>query len=125
MSLRNVEWKKSEANPHGKCLNLRVDVSGYQAAWDDVPLQMRNIIEAVCRSARVHPPTPNEEWDEQSLKGQTITIETISGISKAGRPFVRISKYRPSTAPLPKELAKPAPRAKPEKVDLAPDDIPF
>lgn len=130
VSMRNVEWKKSDANPEGLCLNLRVDVTGYQAAWDDIPAQMRNIIEAVCRSCRVHLPAPDEDWDCQTLKGQTVTIETISGISKGGRPYVRISKYRPSNPPLPKELAKPAavkPKAKAKEPvpTLTPDDIPF
>lgn len=127
VSWRNVEWKKSPANPEGLCLNLRVDVAGYQAAWDDIPAQMRNIIEAVCRSARVHLPKPSEEWDCGELKGQTVTVETISGVSRAGKPFVRISKYRPSTPPLPKTPAaeKPAKAQKPQAADLAPDDIPF
>jgi hypothetical protein len=126
-SFREVEWKKSAANPQGQCLNLRIDVAGYQAAWDDIPVQMRNIIEAVCRSARVHPPSPTEDWDCEQLKGQTVTVETVNGVSKAGKPFVRVAKYRPSTPPLPKEsAAKPQPRkAKQAVPDLAPDDIPF
>lgn len=127
-SIRDVEWKRSTANENGTCLNLRVDVTGYQAAWDDIPVQMRNIVEAVCRSSRVHLPSPQDPLEAlpKALKGQTVTIETISGVSKGGRPYVRISKYRPSTDPLPKDLPKATPKPKREAVAVAPeDDIPF
>jgi hypothetical protein len=127
VGIRNVEWKKSAANATGACLNLRIDVAGYQAAWDDIPCQMRSIVEAVCRSARVHVPSPTEDWDHEQLKGQAVTVETVSGVNKSGKPFVRIAKYRPSAAPLPKELTQkpPAKRAKATVPDSNPDDIPF
>lgn len=128
VSIRDVEWKKSPANTDGTCLNLRIDVAGHQAAWDDIPVQMRNIVEAVCRSARVQLPSPDDPVDSlcKALKGQTVSIETISGVSKGGRPYVRISKYRPSSDPLPKDLPKSSRPPKREPVTSGPaDDIPF
>lgn len=123
-----VDWKKSPANPEGMCLNICVEVAGHQAVWADVPVQFRGLIEAVCRSARVHPPAKGEDWDEGGLKGQTVSIETVQYINKKGEQRVRIEKWHPSTAPLPKAIAA-APAAEKTTTKAQPigveDDIPF
>lgn len=124
---KEVEWKKCDANPSGLCLTLCVEVAGHQAVWADIPVQYRGLIEAVCRSARVHPPAKGEDWNESVLKGEMVSIETVQGIAKSGRQYVRIDKWHPNPAPLPKEVdAKPAPKRQPKPATMGvEDDIPF
>lgn len=126
-----VEWKKSPANPAGMCLTLCVDVAGHQAVWADCPVQFRGLIESVCRAASVHPPAKGEDFDESVLKGCMVAIETVQGIGKSGRQYVRIDKWHPGPGALPKAItAKPAAKSpkgeKPNAVNTeAFDDIPF
>jgi len=126
-----VEWKKTPTNPAGMCLTLCVEVAGHQAVWADCPVQFRGLIESVCRAASVQPPAKGEDWDESVLKGHMVSIETVQGIGKSGRQYVRIDKWHPGPGPLPKEVAaKPAAKSpKGEKPNVATteayDDIPF
>lgn len=126
-----VEWKKSPANPEGLCLSLCVEVAGHQAVWADCPVQFRGLIESVCRAASIHPPAKGEDWDEAALKGHMVSIETVQGIAKSGRQFVRIEKWHAGPGPVPKDIAaklaaKSPKGAKPNPVNQEGyDDIPF
>jgi len=124
---REVEWKKADNNPKGLCLTLMLEVNGYQPVWADIPNHWRGLTEAVCASAGVHPPAKGEDWDETQLQGQSVTIQTVQYVSKAGKQRVRIEKWLPGPKLLPKKAAKaPAKKAPtPEVKDEAPDDIPF
>ncbi len=126
--VKDLGFKVSERNPTGKSLVVKVAVHGYRLAEDIVPVQMRGIIEGICRSAGIHAPEKGEAFPAfcERLKGQTAPIETTQAAAASGREYVRV-KWLAGTKPLPKEIEKrTTPRPKPAAaVDLAPDDIPF
>lgn len=123
------EWAKTKANPDGMCLTVRLDIKkGIKAVFDSIPCDRRGSIESLCRSARVEP--PRGDWDEGDLVGQAVTVETVIAVSKAGRDYVKVAKYKPGPAPLPAEVRERANRTPTQKADAAAsvathDDIPF
>ena len=124
--LKQADWCKSSRNEAGNYLLLGIDVNGYQRIWDSIPVDKKARIQAVCLAAKVALPKPNEEWDELSLIGEFVTLNSESRTSnKSGREYVAIKGYdtRPENK---KPVAKSrAVKKKEEEVDVAPDDIPF
>lgn len=122
------EWAKREGNKKGQCLVVRLDVAkGIKAVFDTIPCHRRGAIEALCRSARIPPPTGN--WNEQVLVDQEVTIQTALSVSRAGNEFVKVVSYKPAPAPLPEEVRSRPARTATQKADAASaanmDDIPF
>jgi hypothetical protein len=128
--IKDLKFKVSESNKNGTSLVVTVKVAKYQPAEAIIPLQFRGLLEAVCRAARIHPPDPREAWSCKELVGQTVGIETIYGIGKTGREYVRIDRWSAGPDPLPKEVERRPARTPAQKVEAAgqggqPDDIPF
>lgn len=129
-AVKDLSFKASDRNPTGKSLVVTLRVNGYQVVEDIVPIYMRGVIGAICRSAGIDPPAKGETFPAfcDRLKGQTAPIESALTIAKSGKEYVRITWLK-GVEPLPahmkaeKRTAKP--KAKPEPVDEAPDDIPF
>jgi len=129
---KSLEFKRSDSNPTGRSLVVRVAVHGYQAIEDITPSQFRGKIEAIARAAGVPIPVPGEEWDEEQLVGRTVTIEAVQATSKAGNEYVRIERWFPNPAqPVPESKRAPA-RSQSAKAhrefqskSAGGDDIPF
>ena len=123
------DWaRRDESNPDGICLTVRVDVSGFKSVFQSIPCNWRGAIEELCQSARVAPPARGEDWDEEQLLDQVVSVETLRAISKAGNEFVKVVRFKPtsqSNTPKP----KPVRQTKTQQVDVetsaATDDIPF
>jgi len=130
--IQTKDWAKRDGNPEGKVLTVKLEVAAkYKPVWESIPCQQRGRIEQLCRSARVDP--PRGEWDEQELKGQMATINTVLALSKAGNEYVKVVAWNPGPAPLPKEIREAAPRktlAQKAKAEFlagggGADDVPF
>lgn len=125
------DWAKSAANPDGTCLVIEVSVSGYQTFEATIPCHYVTKVQALCRSARVHPPARNADWDESCLLGQTVTFESVTAMSSKGREYVRVNKWLANPSPPPPAVAsepkRPVARSQSQKAsrELSPDDIPF
>lgn len=121
------EWaKNAQSNPQGWCLCIRIDVKpGIKAVWETIPCQRRGSIEALCRSARVDP--PSGDWGEQALVGKTVTFDSVIALSKQGNDYVKVERFKPGPERPPAE--KPAARrTQTQKADATvadKDDIPF
>jgi len=127
---RDLKFKVSDRNPIGKSLVVKVQVPKYERVETIVPVQYRGLIEAICRAARVATPVKGEDWDETTLIGQQVQIETVLGIGKTGREFVRVDQWHPAPEPLPEAVKKAPARTPAAKVEAAgqggsADDIPF
>jgi hypothetical protein len=126
-----AKWHCRDGNPDGKCVRLAIEVPGYQQISAEIPIDWRGMVEAACRSARVHPPTSGQDWDEQQLHGKTVTFEAVRALAKTtNREYLRVSKWIAGADPLPaaiKATPKRTPAAKVEAVGQggSPDDIPF
>jgi len=119
-------------NPDGKVLTVKLDCGKqWRPLWESIRVHWRGKIEALCRSARIAPPSSGQDWSEDQLVGQFVTIETVQAVSKAGREFVMIDQWRPGPPvaqlpPVEKRVARtPAAKAHAEFRADHPDDIPF
>lgn len=130
--IQNKDWAKSDRNPEGKVLAVKLEVSAkYKPFWESIPCHQRGRVEQLCRAARVDP--PRGEWDERELKGQMATVETVLALSKAGNEFVKVVAWKPGPAPLPKEIRQaPARKTLAQKAKAefvagggGADDVPF
>ena len=121
------EWAKNPSNEEGHVLAVKLDVkAGIKAVWESIPCHQRGKIEALCRAAGVEP--PRGDWDEQTLKGRTLSFESVLAISKKGNDFVKIERFLPGPEPLPASMRAPANRTPLQKADAvaaSTDDIPF
>jgi hypothetical protein len=125
VKIQPKDWAKNKSNPEGQCLTVRLDFGkGIKSVFDSIPCDRRASVEALCRSARVDP--PRGDWDEKQLKDQAVTVETVIAVSKAGRDFVKVERYKPNAEPLPPQIRNRTPTQKADAASNAPDDdIPF
>lgn len=123
-----LDFMKADANPKGISLIVTVAIGDHEPVESIVPSHYRGKVEAVARAAGVPIPVSGEEWDESSLIGRTVSVETLQAVSKKGTEYVRIERWHPSPSqPL---KPKPANRTPTRKADAASgampnDDIPF
>ena len=130
---KDLKFMVKPENPRGTSLVLEVEVAGYRPLEAIIPAQMRWLIESVCRSASVHIPYKGEDWDPEQLVGRQVRVETVYGIAKSGKEYVRVEKWIAGPDPLPATVAapaKPAARTPAAQVEAAgqggaSDDIPF
>jgi hypothetical protein len=128
---KDLKFMVKPENPQGTSLVLAVNINGFRPLEAIIPAQMRWLIESVCRSASVNVPVKGQDWDCEHLVGRQVRVETVFGIAKSGREYVRVDKWVAGPEPLPPAAAKPAPARTPAaKVEAvgqggSPDDIPF
>lgn len=129
--VKDLKFMVKPENPRGTSLVLEVEVTGHKPVEAIIPAQMRWLVESVCRSASVHIPYKGEDWDPEVLIDRQVRVETVYGIAKSGREYVRVEKWIKGPDPLPQaHAAKPPARTPAAKVEAAgqggaSDDIPF
>lgn len=125
---QNKDFAKCDANPAGRCLTVKIVFPKHREVWESIPKHQLARIAALCVAARVDPPKRGELFDHMAMKDSTVSIQTVLGISRAGREFVKVEKFNPGAAPLPKEV-RDAPPRKPAASKPAwekdSEDIPF
>jgi hypothetical protein len=123
---KRLDFMRGEGNAAGECLDVTVDVSGYQHVEVLVAAHWRGKMEAVARAAGVPVPQPKEEWDEAQLIGRQVRIKTVIGPRKGGGERVNVEKWLPSPS---QKIAAPKPPPAAPRRTAAPaptgDDIPF
>jgi len=130
---KDLKFMIKPENERGQSIVIEVAVNGYRPVEAIIPAQMRWLVESVCRSASIHIPLRGEDWDPAVLVGRQVRIETVYGIAKSGKEYVRVEKWIKGPAPLPvapvatKALPARTPAAKVEAAGQGgePDDIPF
>jgi len=130
MKIRHAEegpnqYKTSDDNPDGLCLKVRLStVEGeYKFVFDDIPKHLGWRAKQLAESVGILPVGSRLALTPDELVGQVVQVEISHYTSKAGKVSAVVKKYLPAAAA---STAKPkAGKAKPGKVDLYPDDIPF
>lgn len=128
--MKDLKFMVKPENPRGTSLVLEIEVSNYRPVEAIVPAQMRWLIESVCRAASVNVPVKGEDWDCETLIGRQVRIETVYGLAKSGREYVRVEKWIKGPDPLPVAAKATPARTPAAKVEAAGqaganDDIPF
>lgn len=124
--IRDVPFKVSDANKNGTSLVVKVAIKGCRLVEDIVPVQYRGAIQAICRAARVAPPSRGADWNPADLMDAEVQVETTLHVSQKGTEYVRVkwvdgpAGVRPTRVE--RAVAQPAKSGRPQ---LGDDDIPF
>lgn len=130
MTIRHVEegpnqYKTSDENPTGLCLKLRLSTAegDYKFVFDDIPMHLGWRAKQLAEAVGVIPVGGKLSLKPDELLNQVVQVEISHYTSKAGKVSAVVKKYLPAAAA---GTSKPkSAKAKPAKVDLYPDDIPF
>jgi len=106
--VKDLKFKVSERNSQGTSIVLKIEIPKAQPVEAIVPCHFRGMVERVCRAASVAAPVKGEDWQVNTLLGRTVTIETVQGVGKTGKEYVRIEKWFEGPAPLPAAVANRA-----------------
>lgn len=130
MTIKNAEagpneYKRSDENPDGLCLKLRLaTVTGdYKFVFDDIPKHLGWRAKQLAEALGVVADGTKVSLEPDDLVGREITVEVSHYTSKAGKVSAVVKRYVQGT-PKPKAASKP--RTVAAKVATASnDDIPF
>jgi hypothetical protein len=126
------EYKRSEANPEGKCLKLCLaTVEGsFKFVWHDIPEDLGWLASALARALAIEPVGGTLSLLPQDLIDQRLQVEISHYTSKAGKVSAVVKRYVPAGEPVQRPTPKPSvlrtkPVAKAAAASLGSDDIPF
>ena len=117
------EYKRSDENPDGMCLKLRLATSAgnHKFVFDDIPAHLGWRAKQLADAAGVQPVNGKISLVPDDLVGLAVTVEVSHYTSKAGKVSAVVKRY---VAAQP-QAAKPKPRTVAAKIAATTDDIPF
>ncbi len=134
MTIRNVEegpneYKRSDANPDGLCIKLRLSTGAYKFVFDDIPKHLGWRAKQLADAVGILPVNGKLSLTPGDLADKTVTVEISHYTSKAGKVSAVVKRYVPAQQKAAAGAAKPArtPAAKVRAVApaIGSDDIPF
>jgi hypothetical protein len=121
------EYKRSDENPEGLCLKLRLGTDGgHKFVFDDLPQHLAWRAKQFASALAIVPAGEALDLVPDDLVGQKVTVEITHYTSKVGKVSAVVKRYVPATA-TPKASKPVAKRSNLAAVNAAfPDDeIPF
>jgi hypothetical protein len=135
MSIVNVEegpneYKRSDDNPEGMCIKLRLSTGGYKFVFDDIPKHLAWRAKQLAEAVGILTVGGKLSLSPEDLADKTVTVEVSHYTSKAGKVSAVVKRYVPATAaPAPAAPAKrqtlPQKAAATFRANGGADDIPF
>lgn len=120
------EYKRSDINPDGMCIKLRLATSSgnHKFVFDDIPKHLAWRAKQLADALGITPVGGKLSIDTAGLVGMPVTVEVSHYTSKAGKVSAVVKGY---VAAKPKPVAKAVPRTVPAKITAAlpDDDVPF
>lgn len=121
------EYKKSDENPEGLCLKLRLSTDGnHKFIFDDLPMHLGWRAKQLAAAVGIIPVDGKLTLRPDELEGQTVSVEITHYTSKAGKTSAVVKRYLPASAKPEAKAATPR-RTLAQKITsaLPDDDIPF
>ena len=122
------EYKRSDENPEGLCLKLRLGTDGgHKFVFDDIPQHLAWRARQFAAALAIVPAGDALDLEPSELVGQKVTAEITHYTSKVGKKSAVVKKYVPATQ-TPKAARAPSPSSATRRAVMAsvPDDeIPF
>lgn len=118
------EYKRSDENPNGMCLKLRLATTdgNYKFVFDDIPQHLGWRAKQLADAAGVLASGAKVSLQPDTLVGLELAVEVSHYTSKAGKLSAVVKRYVASQ----QQAAKPAVKPKSAKVAATTtDDIPF
>lgn len=121
------EWKKSDANPDGICLKLRLAIGQHKFVFHDLPKHMPWMAKQLADALGIQPDGNTLRVVPEEIEGREVTVEIVHYTSKSGKVSAVVKKYVPATAKAaaPKRQTLPQKAAATFKAAAGTDDIPF
>lgn len=118
------EYKRSDENPDGLCLKLRLSTSGgnHKFVFDDIPKHLGWRAKQLADAAGIKPVGGKISLNADDLVGLAVTVEVTHYTSKAGKVSAVVKRYVAEQKPADKPKARPKAAA---AAQLGSDDIPF
>ena len=118
------EYKRSDENPDGQCLKLRLATSSgnHKFVFDDIPKHLGWRAKQLADAAGIQAANGRSSLNSEDLVGLAVTVEVSHYTSKAGKVSAVVKRYVAAQTPAAK------PKAKPKAAVVAKsggDDIPF
>jgi hypothetical protein len=118
------EYKRSDENPDGQCLKLRLATSSgnHKFVFDDIPKHLGWRAKQLADAAGIQAANGRISLNSEDLVGLAVTVEVSHYTSKAGKVSAVVKRYVAAQTPAAK------PKAKPKAAVVAKsggDDIPF
>ena len=119
------EYKRSDENPEGLCLKLRLGTDGgHQFVFDDIPQHLPWRAKQFAASLAIVPAGEALDLVPDDLVGQKVTVEITHYTSKVGKVSAVVKRYVPATA-TPKVASKSVAKRAAVLASTPDDDIPF
>jgi hypothetical protein len=120
------EYKRSDDNPEGLCLKLRLsDADGkFKFVFDDLPKHLGWRAQQLAAAVGITPVDGRLSLTPDELVDQIVRVEVSHYTSKAGKTSAVVKKYLPQQADVPKAAKPRAPAAK-AAAAFDSDSIPF
>ena len=134
MTIRNAEegpneYRRSDANPDGLCIKLRLSTGTYKFVFDDIPKHLAWRAKQLAEAVGILPVGGKLSLTPDDLADKTVTVEVSHYTSKAGKVSAVVKRYVPATAAPAAAPAKrqtlPQKAVATFKVVVGADDIPF
>lgn len=121
------EYKRSDENPDGLCLKLRLATDGnHKFIFDDLPMHLGWRAQQLAAAVGIIPVDGKLTLRPDELEGQTVSVEITHYTSKAGKVSAVVKRYLPAAAATPEKTSAPRRTAAQKIVAALPDDdIPF
>jgi len=122
------DYKKTDENPEGVCLKLRLASGGnHRFVFDDLPIHLGWRAKQLAAAVGIVPVGERLVLKPEELEGQAVSVEITHYTSKAGKVSAVVKRYLPAAADKPAVPASTARRTAAQKIvaSLPDDDIPF
>ena len=126
---RCVDWKKSDANPTGKCLSLHLAVAGYQFVFHDIPHDKSWLARQLAEALGIRAEDGTLSIKPGEIEGRELTVDVKhytngKGITKADvKAYVAAATVTAAKTTPPART--PAAKVKAVSPGIGSDDIPF
>lgn len=120
------EYKRSDENPEGLCLKLRLATDGnHRFIFDDIPMHLGWRAKQLAAAVGIIPVDGRLTLRPDELEGQKVTVEVTHYEAKSGKVSAVVKRYLPA-ADKPEKTSTPR-RTAAQKIvaSLPDDDIPF
>jgi cell division septation protein DedD len=135
MTIVNVEegpneYKRSDDNPDGMCIKLRLSTGAFKFVFDDIPKHLAWRAKQLAEAVGIVPVGGKLSLSPDELADKTVAVEVSHYTSKAGKVSAVVKRYLPATA-APAAAAPVKRQTLPQKAHAAfkeaagSDDIPF
>ena len=122
------DYKRTDENPEGLCLKLRLGTDGgHRFVFDDLPQHLAWRAQQFASALAIVPAGQSLDLVPDDLVGQKVTVEITHYTSKVGKVSAVVKRYVPAAA-APKATKTAGPSAATRRAvmkNMPDDDIPF